>query len=83
MVASSYPYVYFSYDKVETFFFVPMFLLLNGMMLYSVLKMRFAIKTMPNLFPDENLVVVHVLLFTVVTEFWIVARVFKMPVLKA
>jgi len=60
-----------------------MFLLLNGVMLYSVLKMRFAIKTMPNLFPDENLIVVHVLLFTVVTAIWVVGRAFYRPVFKA
>ena len=83
VVASSYPYVYVSPDKVESFFQVPMFLLLNGVMLYSVLKMRFAIKTMPNLFPDENLVAVHVLLFTVVTGLWIVERVFYYLVNKA
>jgi len=76
VVASSYPYVYVNPEKVESLFQVPMFLLLNGVMLYSVLKMRFAIKTMPNLFPDENLVAVHVLLFTVVTGLWIVFRVF-------
>jgi len=72
VVASSYPYIYVSHVKVESFFFVPMFLLLNAVMLCSVLKMRFAIKSMPNLFPDEHLVVVHVLLFTIVTTVWIV-----------
>jgi len=83
VAASSYPYVYVSHDKIETFFFVPMFLLLNAVMLYSVLKTRFAIKSMPNLVPDENLVAVHVLLFTVVTTLWIVDRAFYSKVIKA
>ena len=54
-----------------------MFLLLNGVMLYSVIKTRFAIKSMPNLFANENLVLVHVLLFTVVTLLWMVERVYS------
>jgi len=45
-------------------------------MLYSVVKMRFAIKSMPNLFPNENLVVIHVLLFTAVSALWIIFRVY-------
>jgi len=53
-----------------------MFFLLNGVMIYSVLKTRFAIKSMPNLFPNENLVLVHVLFFTVVTVLWFVYRVY-------
>ena len=53
-----------------------MFFLLNGVMLYSVIKTRLAIKSMPNLFPNENLVLVHVLLFTVVTVLWMVDRVY-------
>jgi len=53
-----------------------MFLLLNGVMLYAVAKMRFAIKSMPNLFPNENLVLVHVLLFTAVSTMWVVSRVY-------
>ena len=67
VAASSYTDVYVSWNKTRNFLYVPMFLLLNGVMLYSVVKMRFAIKSMPNLFPNENLVVVHVLLFTVVS----------------
>ena len=53
-----------------------MFLLLNIVMLYSVVKMRFVIKSMPNLFPNENLVVIHVLLFTASSTFWIILRVY-------
>ena len=53
-----------------------MFILLNLVMLYSVAKMRFAIKSMPNLFPNENLVIVHVLLSTLVSALWLVYRVF-------
>jgi len=60
-----------------------MFLLLNGVMLYSVIKTRFTIKSMPNLFPNENLVIVHVLLFTVVTALWMVERVYYTRVWKA
>jgi len=59
-----------------------MFILLNGVMLYSVVKMRFAIKSMPNLFPNENLVLVHVLLFTVVSALMIVYRVYWTRLLK-
>jgi len=77
VLASSYPYVYLSYRKTETFLYVPMFFLLNAVMLYSVVVMRFAIKRMPNLLVNENLVVVHVLLFTAVTALWIVDRVYS------
>jgi len=74
VVVSCYPYVYVSktHTKIYNFLHVPIFFLLNGVMLYSVIKTRFAIKSMPNLFPNENLVLVHVLLFTVVTMLWMV-----------
>jgi len=75
VAGSCYPFVYVSWIKVTNFLHVPMFLLLNGVMLYSVVKTRFVIKSMPNLLPNENLVLVHVLLFTVVTAMWIVNQV--------
>jgi len=77
VAASSYPYVYVSLTKTVSALHVPMYVLLNIVMLYSVAKMRFAIKRIPNLFPDENLVVVHVCLFTVTTVAWIVERVYE------
>ena len=83
MVASCIPYVYVSDTNITNFLFVPMFFLLNGVMLYSVIKTRFAIKSMPNLFPNENLVLVHVLLFTVVTILWIVESVYETRYTKA
>jgi len=52
-----------------------MFLLLNIAMLIAVVVMRFYIKRMPNLLVNENLVVIHVLLFTTATAFWTVYRV--------
>jgi len=76
VIASSYPFVYVSYDKTRNFLHVPMFFLLNGVMLYSIIKTRFAIKSMPNLFPNENLVLVHALLFTIVTALWVFDRVY-------
>jgi len=76
MIASSYPYVYFADQKISTYLLFPMFLLLNIAMLYSVATMRFAIKRMPNLLVNENLVVVHVLLFTAVNALWIADRVY-------
>jgi len=76
VAASSYFAVYVSYSMTQNFLYVSMFLLLNGVMLYAVVKMRFAIKSMPNLFPNENLVVIHVLLFTVVSGLWPVYRVY-------
>jgi len=75
VIASCYPYVYVSEYQTLNFLYVPMFLLLNGVMLYSVIKTRLTIKSMPNLFPNENLVLVHVLLFTVVTALWMVESV--------
>jgi len=60
-----------------------MFILLNIVMLYSVAKMRFAIKSMPNLFPNENLVLVHMLLFTAASALWIFDRVSVTRVIKA
>ena len=72
LVSSYYPYIYWSWPKTKDFFNVPMFLLLNAVMLISVIKTRFAIKSMLNLFPNENLVLIHVLLFTVVTALWLV-----------
>jgi len=77
VIASSYPYVYGgSSTKVENFFHLPMFLLLNIAMLIAVVVMRFYIKRMPNLLVNENLVIIHVLLFTTVTALWIVHRVY-------
>jgi len=67
VAGSGYTYVYVSYNKTINFFFVPMFLLLNATMLIAVVVMRFVIKKTPNLLPNENLVIVHVLLFTVTT----------------
>jgi len=52
-----------------------MFLLLNVTMLIAVVVMRFVIKKMPNLLPNENLVIIHVLLFTALTSLWIFQRV--------
>jgi len=83
VIASCYPYVYVSSTKIYNFFHIPMFLLLNGVMLYSVIKTRFAIKRMPNLLVNENLVLVHVLLFTVVTALWMVERVYATKMTKA
>jgi len=60
-----------------------MFLLLNFVMLYSVVKTRFVIKSMPNLFPNENLILVHVLLFTVVNALWVADRVYGTRRMKA
>ena len=51
-----------------------MFLLLNATMLIAVVVMRFVIKRTPNLLPNENLVIVHVLLFTATTVGWIIER---------
>ena len=68
--------MYVSYYKTTNFLRVPIFLLLNGVMLYSVIKTRLTIKSMPNLFPNENIVLVHVLLFTVVTALWMVDSVY-------
>jgi len=45
-------------------------------MLIAVVVMRFVIKRIPNLLPNENLVIVHVLLFTAVTSTWILLRVY-------
>ena len=62
---------------------VPLFLLLNGVMLYGVIKTRLTIKSMPNLFPNENLVLVHVLLFTIVTALWVIEPVHETRVHKS
>jgi len=51
-------------------------ILLNIVMLYSVVKMRFAIKSMPNIFPNENLVLVHVFLFTASNTLLVFDRVY-------
>jgi len=45
-------------------------MLLNLTMLIAVIVMRFAIKSMPNLLPKENLIIIHVLLYTTVTVLW-------------
>jgi len=75
LAASAYTYVYVDSDKTTNFFFLPMFLLLNITMLIAVVVMRFIIKRVPNLLPNENLVIVHVLLFTAMTSTWIVFKV--------
>jgi len=73
---STYNDEYVSYNKSKIFFEPPVFILLNIQLLYCVVKMRSAIKSMPNLFPNENLVFVHVLLFTAVSALWIVERLY-------
>ena len=83
VIASCYPYVYITWTIVSNFLHVPMFLLLNAVMLYCVIKTRFAIKRMPNLLVNENLVLVHVLLFTVVTALWMVDSVYRTRNFKA
>jgi len=82
VAVSAYTYVYWDYNKTGNFFFLPMFLLLNATMLIAVVVMRFAIQKMPNLLPNENLVIIHVLLFTAVTVIWIFDRVFLTDLLK-
>jgi len=72
VVVSAYTWNYMSaVGNTILFFNIPMFLLLNLTMLIAVVVMRFVIKKMPNLLPNENLVIVHVLLFTAVTSLWI------------
>jgi len=84
VLASSYPFVYGgSYKKVDAFLFLPIFLLLDIAMLIAVVVMRFYIKRMPNLLVNENLVVVHVLLFTAATALWIVFEVLVFRTQKA
>ena len=72
LASSNYTYLYMSDIKTTNYLYLPMIILLNIVMLYAVAKMRFAIKSMPNLFPNEKLVVVHVLLFTTMTALWVV-----------
>jgi len=69
-----YSSVHVDLNKTINFFFIPMFLLLNATMLIAVVVMRFLIKRTPNLLPNENLVIVHVLLFTATTSLWIIER---------
>jgi len=75
VVASSYTYVYVYDNYIENYFILPMFLLLNTIMVIAVIVMRFLIKRTPNLLPNENLIIVHVFLFTAVTCVWIPYRV--------
>jgi len=77
LAASAYTCVYWDYDKTVNFFFLPVFLLLNLTMLIAVVVMRFVIKRMPNLLPNENLVIVHVFLFTADTSLWMLSIVFR------
>jgi len=76
MVAASGYTKSLSIEKTVSYFFLPMFLILNIVMLIAVVVMRFVIKRMPNLLPNESLVIVHVLLFTAVTSVWIVERAY-------
>lgn len=73
---SSYPYVYLSVSWTVNCFNFPMFLLLNITMLYAVIKTRFFIVSKSHLFPNENLIVVHVILFTAVTAIWLAVRIY-------
>jgi len=82
VAGSAYTYVYWDRRKTVNFFILPMFLLLNATMLIAVVVMRFVIKKMPNLLPNENLVIIHVLLFTAVTVIWIFDTVFYADMLK-
>ena len=67
LTASGFIYVYVSYLLIMDFFILPTLLLLNITMIISVIVMRFVIKKTPNLLLNENLVIVHVLLFSATT----------------
>jgi len=86
VAVSGWPYIYynvqanqeevhFAHKKTTAWFNVPMFFLLNVAMLIAVIFMRYMIKSMPNMFPNENLIIVHVFLFSLLTIIWIVHRV--------
>ena len=75
VAGSAYTYAYVGHDKTTDFFFLPMFLLLNITMLIAVMVTRFMIKRTPNLLLNENLVIVHVLLFSATTAVMILQRV--------
>jgi len=74
VAGSAYTFVYVSINKTTNFFILPMFLLLNITMLIAVIVTRFMIKRAPNLLINENLVILHVLLFTATTAVWILDR---------
>ena len=80
---SAYTYVYLSDSKTTNFFFLPMFGLLNITMLIAVMVTRFMIKRTPNLLLNENLVIIHVLLFTATTAVLIMYRVYTAHDLEA
>jgi len=50
------------------------FLALNCLIVISVIVMRFMIVRAPDLFPNEKPIIVHVLIFSVVTVAWVVQR---------
>ena len=75
ILASSYTFTYVSKQFTKSFFIVPVAVILNLVMLYCVTKMRFVIKSMPDVFPNENRVVLHLLFFTAMTSTWIYYRV--------
>jgi len=71
VAVSAYTSVYVDYQKTLIYFQLMMSFLLNLTMLIAVVVMRFVIKRMPNLLPNENVIIVHVILYTASTTLWI------------
>jgi len=63
--------------KFTNYFSCPVFLVLNVAMICSVIRMRFLVKRHPDMFPDEQLALVHLALFTLTTTLWIMSQVYK------
>jgi len=77
ITASWFPFVYYSWELVTNFFHVPLFIILNVAMIIAVIVMRFVIARTPELYPNEKGVVLHAVIFTVVTSLWIYERVYS------
>jgi len=75
----TYPdvYLYNGFSKVTNYFEAPIQLALNTAILIAVIVMRFVINATPDMFPNESMIIIHCMIFTVVTSSYIYERTYK------
>jgi len=83
VAVSAFTYVHVSPSETKLYFFMSMYLLIYLSILIAVVVMNLVIKKMTGLLHDENLVLVHVLLFTVMVLLWIPNRILTASLMNA
>jgi len=67
-VLSVYPYVYWSLGYTQDIFIMPVFLLLNIGIFVAIWRIRRQINNTPDLFVNENQIIVHGLIYIIWTS---------------